>query len=165
MGKKQKRRDISQTVLYCELWEIGCDDKWELLSSVTLDGPVELGCLIGEKNCRCFLMLSSCKIDSKLSCLLSSFDLLYGSLITRHQLPIYLKNVKCIYVNSTLLIFYSNDRIYFIRMSDGKVITSIHVGQVDDCFFIPSKRLLLLFIGSGIVEHFKIHNIDKFLPL
>ena len=148
-----------------ELWEIGCDDKWELLSSGTLDHPVEHGCLTGEKNSRRFLILSSCKTDSKLSCLLSFFDLPNASLVARYQLPIYLKNVKCIYVNSNLLIFYSHVRIYFICMADGKVISSIHVGQVDDRFFIPAKRLLLLFIGSGIIKHFKIHNIDKYLPL
>ena len=146
-----------------ELWEIGCDDRWELLSSGTLDHPVEHGCLTGEKNSRRFLMLSSCKTDYP--CILSFFDLPNASLVTRYQLPMYLKNVKCIYVNSNLLIFYSHVRIYFICLSDGKVISSIHVGQVDDCFFIPSKRLLLLFIGSGIIEHFKIHNIDKYLPL
>ena len=148
-----------------ELWEIGCDDKWELLSSGTLEHSVEHGCLIGEKNSRRILMLSSSIIDSRCSCILSFFDLPNASLVARHQFPIYLKNVKCIYVNSNLLIFYSDVRIYFICLSDGKVIASIHVGQVDDCFFIPSKRLLLLFIGSGIVENFKIHNIDKYLPL
>ena len=81
-----------------------------------------------------------------------------------HQLPMDCFNPDFIYVNSKLLICVDMGGIYFIHVPDGTVITSLYVGCVGKPFFVPSKRLLFLFIGNGVIKHFKIHNIDKYLP-
>jgi hypothetical protein len=83
-----------------------------------------------------------------------------------HQLPVeicILPN-SVIYVGSKLLIYRYLFEIVFIRTSDGEIITSIYVGHVLDFLFVPFKCKLLLFYPDGVMKHFKIHNIDKYLP-
>ena len=80
------------------------------------------------------------------------------------NLPIEIFSGASTYLFSDFLICKGGGEIHFIQLSDGKVITSIHVAGFHDFLFVSAKRLLLLFRESGVIKRFNIHNIDKFLP-
>ncbi len=154
-----------------ECWEIACKDRWELLSTGTLDELVEFGCLTGTKNSRSSLWITSEDLEIAVigyieycPLSLSSIDFPNSTLGALHKLPI-IRNEKIdiIYAHSNLLIFRVDWEIYFIDVSHGEVITSFFVGRVDHFLFLPSKALLLLSRGN-VITHFKIHNIDNYLP-
>jgi hypothetical protein len=146
-----------------ELWEIGCDEKWDLISTGTLFYSIQHGYLTGGKNSRRVLLFSDNTIHS-LSCFRSSSEYQNATQICDSRFSVFPFNI--VYLDSNLLVGHSFFQIYFIDVSAGEVITSIDVGFADDFFFVPSKRLLLLFRGGGVIEYLKIHNIDKYyLPL
>ena len=78
-----------------------------------------------------------------------------------YQFPTHL---SVIYVDSKLLICVDMHGIHFIHVPDGTINTSLYVEDIEKSFFVPSKRLLFLFFGNGVIKHFKLHNIDKYLP-
>ena len=156
--------DQDDSCLY-ELWEMGSENKWELHTTGKLNFFTYCGCLAGKQNSRCLLWLSDLAFDLHKPFAVRCID--FSDATTEsivHQLPIELSDPDVIYADSKLVIFHDVTDIYFIHVSDGTVFTSLYVGRITNHFFVPSKRLLLLFIGNGIIKHLKIHNIDKYLP-
>ena len=148
-----------------ELWEMRSENKWELHSTGKLNPLTECCCLAGKQNLRSLLWLvrEDFKLDKESAlCSIDFSDATPESIV--HQLPIKLLIPHVFYVDSKLLICHEDRIIYFIHVSDGTVITSLYVGNMSNPFFVPSKRLLFLFMGNGAIKHFKIHNIDKYLP-
>jgi hypothetical protein len=132
----------------------------------TLDDPIDYGYLTGVKNSRRVLLLSNSEIHG-LSCFRYSFDHPSGTqkfLLPLGFSPVWRVSI-CLDSKLGLLMGRPFDQIHFVDVSDGKLITSICVGYVDHFFFVPSKRLLLLFRGSGVIQPFEIHNVDHYLPL
>ena len=149
-----------------ELWEMGSENKWELHSTGKLNPLTDRGCLAGKQNSRCLFWLFRQDFDLRTTSAVRSIDFsdpTPESIV--HQLPIKLSmHPDVIYVDCKLLMCLDCPHIHFIHVPDGTVITSLYVGEIRRSFFVPSKRLLFLFIGNGIIKHFKIHNIDKYLP-
>ena len=148
-----------------ELWEIGSENVWELHSTGKLNPLAWCGCLAGKQNSRSLLWLLSPGSASREKSALCSLDVsdTTPENVAR-QLSIRLYNPDVIYANSELLICRETGVIHFIDVPDGTVVTSLYVGYIKKSFFVPSKRLLFLFVGNGIMKHFKIHHIDKYLP-
>ena len=149
-----------------ELWEMGSENKWELHSTGKLNPLTKCGCLAGKQNSRSLLCLlrPDFKLDKKSAlCSIDVSDATPESIV--HQLPIKLSDPDVIHVDCKLLICLEHTHIHFIHVPDSTVISSLYVGDIRKSFFVPSKRLLFLFIGNGIIKHFKIHNIDKYLRL
>ena len=147
-----------------ELWELGSENKWELHSTGKLNPLTRCCCLTGKQNSRSLLcLLPSYLLKTSALCSIDVSDATPESII--HQLPIELSDPDVIHVDSKLLICHDRSLIHFIHVSDGTVITSLYVGNMSNPFFVPSKRLLFLFIGNGAIKHFKIRNIDKYLEI
>ena len=151
-----------------ELWEIGCEDRWELfLSGKFDDRRILYGCLTRTQKSRSFLLVTD------------SFASLHGSLISERRglfSSIHFENDmtvltfrklsyarEIIYADCNFLICHRGLNILFIDVSNGNVITSIYAGRFDHIFFSAQKRVLLLFLGN-IITGFKVHNIEKYLP-
>ena len=148
-----------------ELWELGSENKWQLHSTGELNLLPERGYLVGKQNSRSLLWLF--RPDSDLCntyalCSIDFSDATPESIV--RQLSVTLNVPHVIHVDSKLLICGGRGCIYFIRVADGAVITSFYVGIFSAYFFVHSKRLLLMFPGDGVINHYKIHNIDKYLP-
>ena len=150
---------------YYEVWEIGRENKWQLFSAGTLDHSFAHGYLIWKKNCWSSLWLSTHQHGMVFLSDLSSIDLQKGALDAVHKLPIHIIDGTFTYLPSDLLICAGEEEIHFIQVSNNNVITSIPVGMFHDFLFVSTKRLLLVFRRSGVIKHFNIHNIDRFLPL
>ena len=152
-------------VHYYEVWEIGRENKWQLFSAgtldVTLDHLLHCGYLLWKSNSSSLLLLSNCGEP----CSSYIIDLQNIALSAVHRLPILIFDGASTYLSSDLLICTGKEEIHFIQVSDYKVITSMPAGKFDDFLIVSTKRLLLLFRPTGVIKHFKIHNIDKFLPL
>ena len=150
--------------LQYELWEIGCEGRWELLSSGKFHGEILYVCLTGTQNSRSFLLVTDRYGDlqryvSERNGLFSSIHFendIRGSVLT---VPDY---HRVIYADCKILICLSGLKIVFIDVSNGEVITSIYAGLFDHYFFSAQKRVLLLFLGN-IITSFKIHNMEKYL--
>ena len=152
-----------------ELWEIGCEGRWELLLNRKLDGKILYGCLPGTQNSRGFLLVknsysglhgSFTSFVSERNELLSSIHFendMQGAVLT---VP---NNIQIIYADCNFLICLRGQTIVFIDVSNSEVITSIYTGDFDHCFFSAQNGVLLLFLGN-IITSFKIHNMDKYLP-
>ena len=148
-----------------ELWEMGSENKWELHSTGKLNPLAMCGCLAGKQNFRRLLWLL--RLDSNLheTSPPSSIDFTNSTPeFVVYQFPIPLLVPRVIYVDSKLVICVDMHGIHFIHVPDGRVITSLYVGYIEKSLFVPSKRLLFLCFGNGIIKHFKIHNMDKYLP-
>ena len=146
-----------------ELWEMGSENMWELHYTGKLNRPTWDVCLAGKQNSRRLLWVLTSNLfgsSSTLRCIDYS-DATPESFV--HRISIDLSFPHFIYVDSKLLICLDKSDIHFIHVPDGTVIASLYVGDIRKYFFVPSKRLLFLFIGTGIIKHFKIHNIDKYL--
>ena len=156
--------DTYQVSCY-ELWEMRNKDKWELLSSGTLDRLTLYGCLTGRPNFRRLLWISRTSYISNKSSELSFIDFPSATKVALHELPIDLKYGRVVYAESDILVCHAEGIVHFIHVSHGKVITSIYVGHSNDYIFIPSKCLLLLYSGRQLVTRFKVHNLDKYLLL
>ena len=154
-------------ILYLyELWEMGSESKWELHSTGKLNPLTKCGCLAGKQNSRSLLWLlrRDFKLDKTSAlCCIDFSDATPESIV--YQLPIMLSDPDVIHADCKLLICLDRPHIHFVHVPDGTVITSLYVGYIRKFFFVPSKRLLFLFIGNGIIKHFKIHNVDKYLRL
>ena len=136
-----------------------------MFSSETLDHSLTYGYLVWKRNSSGSLWFST-RLDGLVFLSdLSSIDLPNGALGAVHKLPIHITDGTFIYLPSDLLICAGPGVIYFIQVSDGEVVTSIPVGMFHDFLFVSTKRLLLVFRRSGVIKHFNIHNIDRFLPL
>ena len=148
-----------------ELWEIGSENEWELHSTGRLNPSAQCVCLAGKQNSRSLLWLLSPGFPLLEKCALCSLDFsdTTAENVAR-QLSILLDKPDVIYADSELLICCETGVIHFIEVPDGTVVTSLYVRYIKKCFFVPSKRLLFLFFGDGIMKHFKIHHIDKYLP-
>ena len=151
-----------------ELWEMGSDheSKWELHSTGELNPLTVCGCLAGKQNSRRLLWLLNPDNGLHETSPPSSIDFTNSTPeFVVYQFPIVFFVPDVIYVDSKLVICVDIHGIHFIHVPDGGVITSLYVGDVKESFFVPSKRLLFLFFGNGIIKHFKVHNIDEYLPL
>ena len=145
-----------------ELWEIGSENKWELHSTGKLNPLTICGCLAGKQNSRNLVWLLRPDFHTSALCSIDFSDATPENVV--HQFPVKLFRPDVIYADSKLLIFYDLRYIHFIHVPNGTVISSLYVGDIRKSFFVPPKRLLFLFIGNGIIKHFKIHNIDNYLP-
>ena len=148
-----------------ELWEMGSENKWILHSTGKFNPLTWGGFLAGKENSRSLLWLLNPDFDlheTSSLCSINFSDATSKNVV--HQLPMELIVPDIIYVDSKLLICLNTRYIHFIHVPNGTVITSLYVGHIRKSFFVPSKRLLFLFIGNGIIKHFKIHNIDRYLP-
>ena len=151
---------------YYELWEVGSESKWELhFIGQSRNRFSWCGCFTGKQTSRNLLWLVQPNYRLFEKSALLSIDLSDTSLKNVvYPLPIDFYDPHVIYVTSKLLICVDMGGIHFIHVPDGTVIASLYVGCIRKYFFVPSKRLLFMFIGNGIIKHFKIHNIDKYLP-
>ena len=147
---------------------MGSENKWELHSTGKVNPLTRCGCLAGKQNSRRLLWLSRPDSNLHKTSPPSSIDFT-NSDPHRNLLFIYFQCVHLlapdvIYVDSKLLICIDMRGIHFIHVPDGTIITSLYVGYIEKSFFVPSKRLLFLFFGNGIIKHFKVHDFDKYLP-
>ena len=150
---------------YFELWEMRNENKWELHSIGKWNRSLWCGCLAGKQTSRNLLWLLQPYHHFHERSSLFSIDFSDTTLKNVvHPVAIDFYDPYVIYVNSKLLICVDMGGIHFIHVPDGTVIASLYVRDIRKSFFVPSKRLLFLFIGNGIIKHFKIHNIDKYLP-
>ena len=148
-----------------ELWEIGSENEWELHSTGKLNPSARRVCLAGKKNSRSLLWLlsaGSAWLEKSALCSLDFSDTTPENVVRQLSIQLYYPDV--IYADSQLLICREPGFIHFIDVPDGTVVTSLRVGYIKKSFFVPSKRLLFLLFGDGIMKHFKIHHIDKYLP-
>ena len=153
---------LYHTFNFYEIWEIGCEDRWELLLSRKFNGRVLYGSLTGTQNSRSFLLVthSYCGLHESFSQYISERNGVRGTMLT---LPMSWDDREIIYEDCKILICLRGGlNIVFIDVSNGKVIASIYAGKFDHYFFSAQKRVLLLFLGN-IITSFKIHNIEKYL--
>ena len=148
-----------------ELWEMGSENEWGLHSAGKLNPLTTFGHISGEQDSRSLLwLLNPVDYWTSDSTSVDFSDTTLKSVVW--ELPIELPHdsvlSKVIYVNSEHVICHSSHQMYFINLSCG-IVTSLYTGPIKEFFFFPSKRLIILFIGSGIIKHFKIHNIDEYL--
>ena len=175
-------RDGRAVLLYCaspsfyQLLEITCENKWELSTEGSMSiFHVELiwFCLTGGKDSRCSIWVRSTPFGNSLS--ICSIDFPKG---TKSEFEIIKPEhvhrswTRSVVVEGTfpytdILLIHRYDWIYFIKVSDGCIITWLYVGGLDrfgdvSSFYIPSKRMLV-FVGSSEVKFLKIHNIESHL--
>ena len=148
-----------------ELWEMGSENEWGLHSAGKLNPLTTYGQLSGEQNSRSLLwLLNPVDYWTSDSTFVDSSDTTQKGVVW--ELPIELSHdifhSEVIYVNSENVICHSLDQMYFISFSRG-IVKYFYTGPIKEFFFVPSKRLIILFIGNGIIKHFKIHNIDEYL--
>ncbi|CAB4034683.1 ---NA--- [Paramuricea clavata] len=153
-----------------QLWEIACKNRWELHSAGRFDGRrVRWLFLTGTKNSRSsvWLYLGEDDIDSAFH--LSSVDFSNSVHRSTHKRTL---SVVCltrvIYGDSKYLIIVDDsDWIHFVKVADGKITTSLYLGELASLrwnvssFYITSRSLLLL-VGKTDINIFKIHNIENY---
>ena len=168
-------RDGRAVLLSCksmseyQLWEITCKDTWKLCTTKMFNvyGAVIWFCLTGEKDSRNSVWVTS-TTDNLFIC---SMDFSKGTKSFK-QKCVDIRNNGSVVVEGTfaytdILIIHRCDWIYFIKVSNGRIITSLYVGGLGcvgnvSSFYIPSKRMLV-FVGSSEVKFLKIHNIESHL--
>ena len=172
-------RDGCAVLLYCksnsdyQLWEIACENKWELRKTGKLDDVVIWFCLTGGKDSRSSMWVKyfytswEDSFNEPLS--ISSIDFPEGTEGFWHE-PISINHegsvvVEGTFVYTNILIVHRDDWIYFVKVSDGSIVTSLYVGDLRcvgnvSSFYIPSKRMLV-FVGLSEVRFLKIHNIES----
>ena len=172
-------RDGCAVLLYCksnsdyQLWEIACENKWELRKTGKLDDAVIWFCLTGAKDSRSSMWvkyISTSWEDSFSEPLsISSIDFPEGTEGFWHEPNVINHNgsvvVEGTFVYTNILIIHRYDWIYFVKVSDGSIVTSLYVGDLRcvgnvSSFYIPSKRMLV-FVGLSEVRFLKIHNIES----
>ena len=172
-------RDGCAVLLYCksnsdyQLWEIACEDKWELRKTGKLDDAVIWFCLTGAKDSRSSMWVKYIytswedSFNEPLS--ISSIDFPEGTEGFWHEPNAINHNgsvvVEGTFVYTNILIIHRDDWIYFVKVSDGSIVTSLYVGDLRcvrnvSSFYIPSKRMLV-FVGLSEVRFLKIHNIES----
>ncbi|CAB4036125.1 E3 ubiquitin- ligase DZIP3 [Paramuricea clavata] len=157
-----------------QLWEIASENRWELRSTGRLKYPedhVAWFCLTGTENSRSSIWVTytftSWQDPNEPLCI-SSIDFPSCKQVSWHELPLQHMITGVIYVDSNIVIIYKNRWIYFVNVSDGKIITSLDVGLIPglrnvSSFYIASRSMLLLG-GERDIIFFKIHNIESSLP-
>jgi hypothetical protein len=153
-----------------QVWEITCDNRWELHSAGRFDGSRDVRWLFltGTKNSRNSLRLYLGE-HKDYDIYLSSVDLSNSTHHTTHKLPysLFLSEAP-IYGDSQHLIFKHNDRIDFVKVADSEIVASLYLGKLASLewnvstFYIASRSLLLL-VGETDINFFKIHNIENCL--
>ncbi len=157
-----------------QLWEVACEDTWELRSTGKLPSPEKVSwfCLTGTENSRSSVwvthMFTSSDVDWSEPLRVSSIDFPSDKRGFSHQLPLQHFVTGVIYVDSNILIIHKNEWIYLVNVPVGKIITSLYVGlfpgfQNLSSFYIPSRGILV-FAGTTHTKFFKIHNIESNLP-
>jgi hypothetical protein len=152
-----------------QLWEIACENRWELHSAGRFDGCsyLEWLFLTGTKNSRSFLSLYLREGDRDFH--LSSVDFSNSTLRTTHKVPFSLLGDKgVIYGDSKYLIIVDDSGwMHFIKVSNGKITASLYLGGLASLwknvssFYIASRSLLIL-AGKTDINIFKIHNIENY---
>ena len=167
-------RDGRAVLLYCasnseyQLWEITWKDRWGLRTEGSFRAAVRWFCLTGGKDSRSSIcvtlidQISVCSIDfskgteSEFKNFRRTHVDIHGSVV-----------VEGTFAYTNILIIHRYDWIYFIKVSDGKIVTSLYVGDLRcvgnvSSFYIPSRRMPV-FVGSSEVKFLKIHNIESHL--
>jgi hypothetical protein len=152
-----------------QLWEIACENRWELHSAGRFDdcSYLEWLFLTGTKNSRRFLSLYLPEGDRDFH--LSSVDLSNSTHRATHKLPFSrLGDKGVVYGDSKHLIIVDDTGwIHFVKVSDGKITASLYLGELSSLwrnvssFYIDSRSLLLL-AGKTVINSFKIHNIENY---
>ena len=181
-------RDGRAVLLYCksplfyQLLEITCENKWELSTEGSISfhlGPIWF-CLTGGKDSRSAIWVTK-SVGNDLS--ICSIDFPKGtnsevkSIKPKHvarscDISVTFPYADILIIEGTfpdtdILIIHRYDWIYFIKVSDGSIVTSLYAGDLHfvgnvSSFYIPSKRMLV-FVGSSEVKFLKIHNIESHL--
>ena len=174
-------RDGCAVLLYCgspsfyQLLEITCENKWELSTEGSmLNFGLSWFCLTGGKDSRSSIWVKSSAFDNSLS--MCSIDFPKGtksefkSIEPRHRVDrsfsIHVV-VEGTFPYTDILIILRHDWIYFIKVSDGSIVTWLYIGDLGcvenvSPFYIPLKRMLV-FVSSSEVKFLKIHNIESHL--
>jgi hypothetical protein len=169
--------DGCAVLLYCkstsdyQLWEIASENRWELRSTAGLKFPedhVAWFSLTGTENSRSSIwvtyMFASWELNEPLW--ISSIDFPSCKQVSYRQLLLEHTFTAVIYVDSNIVIIYKYRSIYFVKVSDGKIITSLDVGlirslrNVVSSFYIASRGMLLLG-GTSDIKFIKIHNLPS----
>jgi hypothetical protein len=154
-----------------QLWEIECEDRWKISSTGKLDSWKVLFwfCLTGSDNSRSSVWLTSidrADMNKRLSVFSISFPSCQRSFL--HQLSSKPAGSTVIYADSNILILHNCGWIYFVNLSNSKMLNSLYVGLFTcfkdvSSFYIPSRAILVL-AGEIHLHFFKIHNVEGNLP-
>jgi hypothetical protein len=152
-----------------QVWEIACENRWELHSAGRFDGSrVRLLFLTGTNNSQSSLRLYLSE-QKDIDIYLSSVDLSNSTHHTTHKLPYSLFWSRApIYGDPKHLIFKHDDRIHFVKVPDSVIAASLYLGKLAglewnvSTFYIASRSLLLL-VGETDINFLKIHNIKNYL--
>ena len=175
-------RDGRAVLLYCkstlfyQLLEITCENKWELSTEESSFNPRPERiwfCLTGGKNSRSSIWVTSMTFDTSLSICCIDFPKgtksEFKSIKHKHVAISYNRSVvvEGTFPYTDILIIHNYNWIYFVKVSDGSIVTSLYVGDLRcvgnvSSFYIPSKRMLV-FVCSSEVKFLKIHNIESHL--
>ena len=176
-------QDGSAVLLYSatssvyQLWEIACENKWELRTTGKLSDfyTVAWFSLTGGKDSRSSIwvkyLFTSCEEDLNEPFCVSSIDFPQGKEGFWHELS-FINHFGSVviegnYVWSNILIIHTLSWLHFVDISGGNIITSLYIG-IFHCFghrssfYIPSQRMLVL-VGLSEVKFLKIHNIESHL--
>jgi hypothetical protein len=150
-----------------QLWEIACENRWELHSTGMFDNGyyAQLLSLTGTKNSRSSLWLDSRGDDSYLS----SFNFSTSTHCTTHRRSSRSYHFgEVIHGDSKYIIVFDTEGwIHFVKLADGKITASVFLGEFAgfqwdvSSFYIASQSLLLL-VGKSEINIFKIHNIENY---
>ena len=154
-----------------QLWEIACEDTWEVRSTGKLDDSywVSWFCLTGTENSRSSMwvthMLTSFEDARHEPLCIYSIDFPSCKRSFWHEIFLQHCVTGVIYVDSNILIIHKNEWIYFVNLSVGKIVTSLYVGlfrgfQNVSSFYVPSRGILVL-AGTTHTIFFRIHNIES----
>ncbi len=157
-----------------QLWEIASEDMWEIRSTGRLDDYDRLiwFCLTGTKHCRSSIWLTNfCTSYEDLDKQFFVSSIVFPSCTQAYTSYLNLSGLiyKVIYVNSNILIIHQYGWIYFLRVPECKILTSLYVGlfpghQDVSSFYIPSQGILVFGYKTNI-KFFKIHNIESHIPM
>ncbi len=151
-----------------QLWEIACENKWEICSTGKIDDSVAWFCLTGTKNFRSSLWLTfifTCDEELREPLDISSVDFPNGRQKICHELRVPHSDSKVIYGDFNVVIIHSRMWVYFVSVSNGKTIISLHFGEApcfwNACDFYIASRGMLLLAGLTDIKVFKIHNVEN----
>jgi hypothetical protein len=162
-----------------QLWEIACENRWELHSAGKFDSCRYLHCvsLTGTKNSRIsslwfrFHQYGGYSTNSHL------YSINFSNSTHRTTLKVPFNSmgiVSVVYGDSKYLIIHNNlGWIHFVQVSDGKITTSLFLDHSPRSFassnphlspFYIASRSLLLLAGKTDINIYKIHNIENYSP-
>ena len=170
-------RDGCAVLLYCDflpeyqLWEITYEDRWELRTTGKFDVGVSWFCLTGEKDSRSSMWMKSEYISILDGYYESVFSIDFPEGTRGFSFGADMRYcyesvvVEGTFAYTNILIIHRYECLYFIKVSDGSMITSLYVGDLlcvrnVSSFYIHSKRMYV-FVGVSEVKFLKIHNIES----